>query len=172
LNGIFEFPHLIIPTDSSSPTKAPGTSYFGEVTSTKSSIFNFDIPDSDTGKTCSLVFLFPTQSILLLHRSPSVATVESAFSLLNGVANSATSYANAPSVKIDYGVTTVASGNSYSIATFPCPGGTAISFELKASRNIPWTTSKTTTISNWAVHHCVLSKAKDMSLMIDRWAIG
>jgi len=55
------------------------------------------------------------------------------FSLLNGVATSATSYSNAPGVETDYGVTEVAPGNSYSIATFPCPGGTAISFEVKAS---------------------------------------
>jgi hypothetical protein len=59
LNGIFQSPHLIIPIDSSNPNRGPGTSYFGEVTPTISSIFNFDIPASDTGKACSLVFLFP-----------------------------------------------------------------------------------------------------------------
>jgi hypothetical protein len=137
LNGILEFPHLIIPIDSSSPNKAPGTSYFGEVTAAVSSIFNFDISGSETIKTCSLVFLFPTQSHLTTSSFTFSDNGGIDLSLLNGVANSATSYANAPGVKIDYGVTTVAPGNSYSIATFPCPGGTAISIELRASGNIP-----------------------------------
>jgi len=53
--------------------------------------------------------------------------------MLSGVATSATSYANAPGVKTDYGVITVKPGNSYSIATFACPAGTAVSFEVKAS---------------------------------------
>jgi hypothetical protein len=44
--------------------------------------------------------------------------------------------ANAPGVKTGYGVTTVAPGNSYSIAIFPCPGGIAISIELRANGNI------------------------------------
>lgn len=42
-----QFPHLIIPVDSSMPNEAPSTSYFGEVTPTISSIFNFDIPSSE-----------------------------------------------------------------------------------------------------------------------------
>jgi hypothetical protein len=133
LGGPFEFPHLIIPIDSSNPTKAPGTSFFGEVTSTISSIFNFDIPAADSGKTCSLVFLFPTQAELTTSSFTFSGNGGIDFSLLNGVATSATSYSNAPGIKTDYGVTAVAPGNSYSIATFPCPGGTAISFELKSS---------------------------------------
>jgi hypothetical protein len=50
-----------------------------------------------------------------------------------GVASAATSYVNTPSVKIDYGTVTVAFGNSFGIEMFPCPAGTAVSFELKAS---------------------------------------
>jgi hypothetical protein len=136
LNGVFEFPHLIIPIGSSNPNKAPGTSYFSEVTSTISRIFNFDIPASDTGKACSLAFLFSTQSHLTTSSVTFSGNGGIDFSLLNGVANSATFYANAPGVKTDYCVTTVVPGNSYSIATFPYPGGTTISFELKASGNI------------------------------------
>jgi len=133
LNGNYEFPHLIIPIDSSNPNNAPGTSYFGEVSSTVSSIFNFDIPASDSGKTCSLIFLFPEQSQLTTSSYTFSGNGGIDFSLLSGVATQATDYANAPSVKTDYGVTTVAPGNSYSIATFACPAGTAVSFELKAS---------------------------------------
>jgi hypothetical protein len=133
LNGPYEFPHLIIPIDSSKLNTAPGTSYNGEVSSTVSSIFNFDIPASDSGKTCSLVFLFPKQADLTTSSFTFSGNGGIDFSLLNGVATQSTSFSNAPGVKTDYGVTTVAPGNSYSIATFPCPGGSAVSFEAKAS---------------------------------------
>jgi Ubiquitin 3 binding protein But2 C-terminal domain len=130
LNGAYEFPHLIAPIDSSKPGSAAGTSYFGVVSNTVSSIFNFDIPASDAGKKCSLVFLFPTQSQLATSSFTFSGNGGLDFSLLNGVATSATSYSNAPVVSMDYGTTTVASGNSYTIATFACPANTAISFKI------------------------------------------
>lgn len=133
LSGSYQFPHLIIPIDSSQPNSAPGTSYNGEVSSTVSSIFNFDIPPSYAGQTCSLVFLFPTQAELTTSSFTFSGNGGIDFSLLNGVATQATDFANAPEVETDYGVTTVAPGNSYTIATFACPAGTAQSFELKAS---------------------------------------
>jgi hypothetical protein len=132
LNGPYQFPHLIIPIDSSNPSSAPGTSYFGKVSSTISSIFNFDIPASDAGKTCSLIFLFPLQSQLTTSSFTFSGNGGIDFSKLNGVATGATSYSNAPGVATDYGTTVVAPGNSYTIATFPCPANTAISFEMKA----------------------------------------
>jgi hypothetical protein len=132
LNGPYQIPHLIIPIDSSNPSSAPGTSYFGEVSSTISSIFNFDIPESYVGQTCSLVFLFPLQSQLQTSSFTFSGSGGIDFSELNGIATSATSYSNAPGVATDYGTTVVAPGNSYTIATFPCPAGTTISFEMKA----------------------------------------
>lgn len=132
LNGPYQFPHLIIPIDSSNPSSAPGTSYFGEVSSTISSIFNFDIPESYAGQTCSLIFLFPLQSQLQTSSFTFSGSGGIDFSELNGVATSATSYSNAPGVATDYGTTIVAPGNSYTIATFPCPAWTTISFEMKA----------------------------------------
>jgi hypothetical protein len=122
-----------VPIDSSNTTKASGTSYFGEVSATISSIFNFDIPASDVGKTCSLVFLFPSQAQLTTSSFTFSGNGGIDFSLLKGVATATTSSSNAPAVEYDFGVTKVAPGNSYSIETFPCPAGTAVSFELKAS---------------------------------------
>jgi len=133
LNGNYEFPHLIIPVDSSNPNTAAGTSYFGAVSSTVSSIFNFDIPSSDSGKTCSLIFLFPTQADLQTSSYTFSGNGGIDFSMLSGTATTGTTSANAPGVETDYGVTTVAPGNSYNIATFACPAGTTVSFELKAS---------------------------------------
>ncbi|KAI7701648.1 hypothetical protein KC353_g15220, partial [Hortaea werneckii] len=60
----FEFPHQIIHINSAEPDKAYGNFFSGTMTSTISSMFNFDIPADAAGKTCSLEFMFPTQDQL------------------------------------------------------------------------------------------------------------
>ncbi|KAI9834615.1 MAG: hypothetical protein M1826_000017 [Phylliscum demangeonii] len=132
LSGPYEFPHLIVPVNPGTPNQAYGTTYAGQVTKDVSSLFNFDIPPSDTGKTCSLVFLFPAKSDLQTSSFIFSGAGGIDFSELSGVADASTTFANAPPIKTDYGVTTVAPGNSYTIATFPCPAGQRIAFELKA----------------------------------------
>ena len=132
LNGEFQFPHLIIPVSESSPNEAPGTSFNGEVTADISSIFNFDIPESYSGEQCTLVFLFPEQSQLVTSSFTFSGSGAIDFAELSSPATASTSYANMPSVAKDLGTVTVAPGNSYSIATFSCPAGQTIAFELSA----------------------------------------
>ncbi len=134
------------------PNHAAGTSYFAEVSSSISSIFNFDIPSSNAGKTCSLVslplvnpmflcltlvpsqvFLFPEQSHLETSSYTFSGNGGIDICMLSAVATSSTTSSNAPACKTGFGTVTVAPGNSYSIATFPCPAGQAIGFEMKAS---------------------------------------
>ncbi|KKA22861.1 GPI anchored cell wall protein [Rasamsonia emersonii CBS 393.64] len=131
LSGTYEYPHLIVPIDSSAPSKAYGTSYNGTVTSTVSSIFNFDIPASDSGKQCSLVFLFPEKKDLETSSYSFSGNGAIDFAQLQSPATQSTTYSNAPAVKTDYGVTTVSPGNSYRIATFSCPAGETVAFEMK-----------------------------------------
>lgn len=131
VNGSFEFPHLIIPIDSSSPKKAAGTSYNGTVTSTISSIFNFDFLPSSANKQCSLVFLFPTQDKLETSAFSFSGDGAIRFLELQAPASSSTSFSNTPQVKVDYGVTKVSPGHTYTIATFACPAGQTFAFELK-----------------------------------------
>ncbi|EFZ02346.1 UBA3-binding But2 family protein [Metarhizium robertsii] len=135
LNGAYEFPHLIVSVDKSNPDKAAGTSFFGEVTSSISSIFNFDIPAADAGKTCTLVFLFPRQDQLTTSSFTFSGDGKIDFSLLNSPATQGTTWNNQPGKKTDYGITTVAPGNSYTIASFPCPAGQAIGFEMSDCGN-------------------------------------
>ncbi|KAJ5273166.1 hypothetical protein N7478_008291 [Penicillium angulare] len=130
-SGNFEFPHLIIPIDSSSPGTASGTSFNGKVTSTISSIFNFDIPQSDSGKTCSLVFLFPEKADLETSSYTFSGDGKVDVSELSGPASSSTTFNNAPSVSKDLGDITLSPGNSYVVSTFSCPAGKAIAFEMK-----------------------------------------
>jgi hypothetical protein len=89
------------------------------VSTTNSSIVNLDIPDSDLGKICSLLFLFPFQTHLIISAFTVGGNGGIGFSLLNGVATSATSYSNSPPVQHDFGVAKATPGNPYSIATFP-----------------------------------------------------
>ncbi|TQS32690.1 hypothetical protein Golomagni_06989 [Golovinomyces magnicellulatus] len=65
------------------------------------------------------------------------------FSKLKSTASQGTTFNNQPGKDKDYGVTTVAPGNSYSIATFDCPAGEAVSFEISAAGD---TSLKTTTL--------------------------
>lgn len=132
LGGTYEYPHLIVPVDSTKPSTTLGTSYNGEVSSTVSSLFNFDIPASDSGKTCSLVFLFPTQAELETSSFTFSGSGAIDFAMLSSPASESTTYDSVPAVKTDYGSTTVAPGNSYTIATFDCPANSAVGFELTA----------------------------------------
>ncbi|KAL2037756.1 hypothetical protein N7G274_009481 [Stereocaulon virgatum] len=134
LSGTYEFPHLIVPVDKSQPSKAGGTSYNGTISSTISSIFNFDIPQSDSGKTCTLVFLLPQQDKL----------TTSAFSLsgsggfdvarLSSPATEQTSFNTVPSVTSDLGgPESVTPGNEYVIASGMCFAGQRISYKVTAT---------------------------------------
>lgn len=130
-SGNFEFPHLIVPINSNSPNTAFGTQFNGTVTSTISSIFNFDIPQSDSGKSCSLVFLFPEQKDLETSSFSFSGDGKIDFAKLSEPANAQTTFNNAPSVSQDLGDITVSPGNSFVVSTFSCPAGEAVAFEMK-----------------------------------------
>lgn len=130
LSGNYEYPHLIVPIDSSNPDTAEGTSYSGTISSTVSSIFNFDIPHSDSGKTCSLIFLFPNQSDLETSSFTFSGDGKVDVAELKAPATAETTYNNAPGVMNDFGTVTIAPGNSYLIATFDCPAGERVGFEV------------------------------------------
>ena len=137
LSGTYEYPHLIVHVDKSKPDQAGGTSFNGTISSTISSIFNFDIPQSDSGKTCTLVFLLPQQNQL----------TTSAFSLsgsggfdvarLSSPATEQTSYNTVPSVASHLdGPKSVTPGNEYVIASGSCAAGQRISYEVSATGSL------------------------------------
>ena len=136
LSGEFQFPHLIIPVSSASPTEAYGTSYFGEVSSTVSSIFNFDIPSSYGGAQCSLIFLFPMQDQLQTSSYTFSGSGGIEFQSLMSPATEATSYSSAPGIKQTIATLNVAPGNSYVLANYPCPAGETVSIKAIASGDV------------------------------------
>lgn len=137
LGNQYQYPHLIVPVDKSQPAKAGGTSYNGTVSSTVSSIFNFDIPASDAGKTCTAVFLFPTQDKLKTSSFSLTGSGGFDVALLSSPATEKTSYNAVPSVSKDYGgPSSVTPGNEYVIQSSACPGGQRISLRVSATGSL------------------------------------
>lgn len=137
LSGTYEYPHLIVPVSKDKPDTAQGTSYNGTISPSTSSIFNFDIPASDSGKTCSLVFLLPTQDKL----------TTSAFSLsgsggfdvaqLKSPATAQTTYKSVPATEKDLGgPSSVTPGNEYVVASGPCAAGQKVGYEVSATGSL------------------------------------
>ncbi|KAK3171384.1 hypothetical protein OEA41_003468 [Lepraria neglecta] len=137
LSGTYEYPHLIVPVDKTQPDKAGGTSYNGTISSTISSIFNFDIPQTDSGKTCTLVFLLPQQdqlttSVFSLSGSGGFDVAQ-----LSSPVTEQTSYNTVSSVSSDLGgPESVTPGNEYVIASGSCAASQRISYEVTATGSL------------------------------------
>ncbi|PQE04815.1 gpi anchored cell wall protein [Rutstroemia sp. NJR-2017a BBW] len=135
-SGSFQFPHLIVPTSPQAPDYAFGNSYTAHITSTNTTLFNFDVPSTApyTG-TCALVFLFPfasaTQSGSYTFTGIEEEEGEKGgldFALLSGIATAGTTYKSTPTVATNYGTTEILPGNNYTIATFPCAAGKTVTY--------------------------------------------
>ena len=137
LSGNYQYPHLIVPVDKSQPTKAGGTSYNGTISSTVSSIFNFDIPASDAGKTCTVVFLLPTHDKLTTSAFSLSGSGGFDVALLSSPATEQTSYSTIPSVDKDLGgPSSVIPGNEYVISSGACASGKRIGLEVTATGSL------------------------------------
>ena len=130
LNGDYQYPHLIVPVDSQTPDQAYGTSYNGKVNSHVCSIFNFDIPSSYSGKTCTVVFLFPEQKDLQTSSYTVSGSGQCMVSMLTSPASQQTTWSNQPAKQSDLWSGSFAPGNSYSIASGDCAAGQTVSYEL------------------------------------------
>ncbi|CAL8578695.1 hypothetical protein XPA_004466 [Xanthoria parietina] len=139
LAGDFEFPHLIVPVDKNQPDTALGTSYNGLVSPTVSSLFNFDFPASLAGRTCSLVFLFPTREKL----QTSNYTLSGSGGLnferlpLDQPADSATTFNNQPEANGTVGtIPDLQAGNNYVIGSGICFAGLRVGYKVSATGSL------------------------------------
>merc|ERR1711939_875909 len=130
--GSYETPHLIVPVNKDSPDQSYGTSYFGEVNSTTSSIFNFDIPSSYEGKTCSVVFLFPKKEDLETANYDYSGSGSMSRDKLESAATEQTTYNNVPKVSSHLNDLELESGNSYVVSTGSCEAGQKVSYQLSS----------------------------------------
>ncbi|KKY16851.1 putative gpi-anchored cell wall beta-endoglucanase [Phaeomoniella chlamydospora] len=134
LLGAFQFPHLIIPIDENRPDQALGDSYYGNFSHTVSTLFNFDIPISTAGLSCTLIFLFPNTD-----QMPSASySLEGSgglyiSSLVTPVMIS-TNWNNAPPVAAVLGtIAELEHGSSYTLGTGECPSGQKIGIEVSGT---------------------------------------
>ncbi|KAJ5669150.1 GPI anchored cell wall protein [Penicillium macrosclerotiorum] len=131
LSGDYQYPHLIVHIDSTAPNDAFGTTFNGTINSTTSSLFNFDIPSSYSGKTCSLVFLFPRREDLETSAYSFSGDGKIDIAKLSSTVSTSTTFSSVPSVSKDLGSITISPGNSYVVSTFSCPAGQAVAYEMK-----------------------------------------
>ncbi|KAK6209152.1 hypothetical protein LQW54_006606 [Pestalotiopsis sp. IQ-011] len=54
----------MIPIDRANPDKPYGPTSYGQISPNASTLFNFDIPASDAGRSCKVFFSMPPQSML------------------------------------------------------------------------------------------------------------
>lgn len=133
LAGAYQTPHAIIPINSESSTKSYGTQYNAYIGGGNSTIFNFDIPASYAGKTCSVIFLFPEQSQLETSSFTESGTGGLDFDLLSSAAPLTVTYDSAPSVESHLDtISSVTPGHSWVIASGACAAGTTQSIEVSA----------------------------------------
>jgi hypothetical protein len=128
LTGAYQTPHAIIPVNKDMPSTSYGTQYFAYLSSSNSTIFNFDIPSSYAGKQCSVIFLFPKQSELQTSSFTMSGAGGIKFDQLTSAAPLNVNYATCPAVKTNLGMVANATpGNSYMVATGACQAGTTMS---------------------------------------------
>jgi len=128
--GTYISPSQLILTSPPAPNTAFGASTKAYISPLNTTLYNFAIPSSPayTGS-CALIFLFPFASDLSSATSAYYFSgLEQelgengglGFALLNGAADTSTTFANTPDVVKDYGKIQIVSGNNYTIGTFPC----------------------------------------------------
>lgn len=125
LSGEFQYPHLIVPIDKSAPDTAQCNGYNAHFAPKISSIFNFDIPPSYKGLTCSLIFLFPTRESL-----------QTSNYTLSGIGGLNVAQLQDPATADLGAVPEIKPGSSYQVASSECAAGTRIGYKVNATGNL------------------------------------
>ncbi|KAI7262007.1 hypothetical protein KC343_g4663 [Hortaea werneckii] len=126
LSKDFEFPHQIIHINSAEPDKAYGNFFNGTMTSTISSMFNFDVPADAAGKTCSLEFMFPEQDQLETSAYTISGDGKANFYTLEKPAHKSNTFNTSPKPDKYLGEYTLTPGTSSKIHSMACPAGKTI----------------------------------------------
>ncbi|KAK9802312.1 putative Ubiquitin 3 binding protein But2 C-terminal domain-containing protein [Seiridium cardinale] len=132
LSGTNHYPSLMIPLDRANPDKPYGPTLYGQVSANASTLFNFDIPASDAGKSCKVFFSMPSLAALQSGQSGSyyfTGDGSVVFSQMGAMANPGTTYNDVALGRIgrrDLGAIKMSPGNNYVIETFDCSGAVRV----------------------------------------------
>lgn len=126
----------MVPVDRANPAMAYGPSFFGQLSPNASTLYNFDIPPTDGGQTCSLFFAFPSvtdvnPSDYTFTFTPAAGNGAANFIFLEGPASAFDTFDTVPGIASDLGAVELRPGNRYIITSFPCPAGQRISFAIR-----------------------------------------
>jgi hypothetical protein len=131
LSSAYHDPSLLIPIDRANPDKAYGPSPYGQVSPNASTLFTFDVPPSDAGKSCKVFFALPSQQSASYFLSGDGAVV---FSRLGGDVNQGTTYNDVVSGRVgdrsDLGALRLNPGNTYVVEAFACPAGQKLTYAM------------------------------------------
>ncbi|KAI4756118.1 hypothetical protein E4T52_11740 [Aureobasidium sp. EXF-3400] len=137
LTGAYQTPHAIIPVNKNSPSTSYGTQYDAYISSSNSTIFNFDIPSSYAGKQCTVIFLLPNKSQLATSNFTLSGAGGITFDQLTSPAPLSVTYATSPAVKTTLDtISSVTSGNSYVVSSGACQAGSTISILASATGSL------------------------------------
>lgn len=139
-SGVFQFPHLIVPTSPQSPDYAFGNQFDATISPINTTLFNFDIPSSApyTG-TCALLFLFPYGEDIYFSGIEEEEGENGGldFALLTEIATNDTTYDTTGTVAVDYGSVLVLPGNNYTVVTFDCQAaGHTVTYSVSSRGNV------------------------------------
>jgi len=123
----------MVQVDKNQPTVALGNSYNVHVSSTLSSLFNFDIPPSYEGKTCSLVFFFPERAQLMTSNYTFSGNGGIHVARLQSPVSEQTTYNTVPATAKDVGtLADLQAGRSYVVASGACFAGQRAGYDVSA----------------------------------------
>lgn len=129
----FQFPHFIVVVDIDHPDQAYGTSFNAIVSTKVSSIFDFDVPLSYTGRQCELVFFFPNAEDLAEDEYTFVPKGGLQLSRLENPATTDTTWRSQPGPdEIVDVIDDLEPGNTYSLGSEKCVAGQRVGYKMTA----------------------------------------
>ncbi|KAJ4289619.1 hypothetical protein N0V90_010948 [Kalmusia sp. IMI 367209] len=131
----FVAPNLIVPIDSYDPSKVIGNSFTAQISSTRSTLFVFDVPSS--AKTCNLVFALPPTfdpAYIAPMQLNSLGGIS--VSRLDKPATAKTSASSVAGGKVVGGVPVLQPGNKYTIASGPCEAGQQVGYKADSQNGL------------------------------------
>lgn len=133
LIGLFEVPHLLVPIDDVYPNTIIGSQYIARLSSTHSTLVNFDVSPDHARKTCSLVFYLPASTDEWFQPLQLRALGGISVSKLDSPATDTTSSSTVGSSSLVGTVGELAQGGQGNlVSSAPCEAGETVGYRIDA----------------------------------------